>query len=91
MINIGLSKSKRFLGLLFSSNKKYNKRMKTIILTVHFGGKYWRLGLSTDDSLKYFYHLETIKFILSKDLEINCNAACGTSKKKAFDFNNKYL
>ena len=66
--------------------------MKILILTVQSNGNGgWRLGLSKLDSEKYFTHLESVRFFLSKELEINCNAACGTSKKKSFDFNNKLL
>ncbi len=66
-------------------------RLKTIILTVQSTSKYWRLGLSEFDSEKYFSHLESVKFVLSDKLKPDCNAACGTSKKKAFDFNNVNL
>ena len=66
--------------------------MKTLTLTVQSNGNGgWRLGLSKLDSEKYFTHMESVRFLLSKELEINCNAACGTSKKKSFDFNNKEL
>ncbi|MEI6190466.1 MAG: hypothetical protein WCP61_08605 [Chitinophagia bacterium] len=66
--------------------------MKTLILTVQSNGNGgWRLGLSKPDSENYFTHLESVRFLLSNGLEINCNAACGISKKKSFDFNNKLL
>lgn len=62
--------------------------MKTIILTVQSANNQWRLGLSKSDSENYFSHLESVKFQLSDELGFECNAACGTSNKKAFDFNN---
>ena len=65
--------------------------MKEISLKVQSTAKTWRLGLSTSDSKKYFFHLETVKFILTNQLIVYCNAACGMSKKKAFDFNGKKI
>ncbi len=62
--------------------------MKKIILTVQPTGKKWRLGLSTNDSREYFVHKDNVKFILSKSLVLHANAVCGTSNKKAYDFNN---
>ncbi len=63
-----------------------------ITLTVQSAGKNkWRLGLSTADSIEKFTRLEYVKFILSINLETDCYAVCGTSKKKAYDFNGKEL
>ena len=66
--------------------------MKSILLTVQSNGSGgWRLGLNKNDSIKYFSHLETIQFVLTDELILFCNAVCGTSQKKAFDFNNVKL
>ncbi len=62
--------------------------MRTITLTIQSTAKNWRLGLYNEDSIKYFTHLESVQFVLNKGLILFCNAACGTSKKKAYDFNN---
>lgn len=62
-----------------------------IILSVQPTSQYFRLGLSKSDSKKYFSHLESVKFVLSDSKELLCNVACGTSKKKAFDFNSSEL
>jgi len=65
--------------------------LNLIILTVQSSGRGdWRLGLSAEDSRNKFSHLETVKFVLLNET-IECNAACGTSSKKAFDFNNRQL
>lgn len=65
---------------------------KALTLSVQSAGnKKWRLGLSTIDSREEFTHLESVNFILSVTQAVECNAACGTSKKKAFDFNRKKL
>lgn len=65
--------------------------MTTIILTVQPTSNYWRLGLSKNDSKKYFSHLESVKLILTDGIILYCKAACGTSKKRAFDFNSAIL
>ena len=65
--------------------------MITITLSIQSTAKNWRLGLYKEDSIKYFSHLEPVQFILSDGLILICNAACGTSKKKAYDFNNVNL
>ncbi len=66
--------------------------MKTITLTVQSNGTgEWRLGLNKDDSIKYFSHRESVCFVLTNKLIISCKTACGTSEKKAYDFNNKKL
>ena len=66
--------------------------MQIIILTVQSTGKdKWRLGLSTNDSITHFKHKEMVKFELPNNLEFSCKAICGTSKKKAFDFNHTNL
>ena len=62
--------------------------MKTITLTIQSTANNWRLGLYKEDSIKYFTHLESVEFVLTEGLILFCNAACGTSKKKAYDFNN---
>ena len=64
--------------------------MKTLTLTIQSTAKNWRLGLYKDDSIN-FTHLESIEFVLTKGMILFCNAACGTSKKKAYDFNNVNL
>lgn len=61
--------------------------MKIILKVQSSGNNNWRLGLNTKDSVEHFTHGENVKFILSSELIIYCNVACGTSKKKAFDFN----
>ena len=61
--------------------------MKTIVLTVQPSSNYWRLGLYTNDSKAHFSHLESVILILTNDTVLFCKAACGTSRKKAFDFN----
>ena len=65
--------------------------MRTITLTIQSTAKNWRLGLYKEDSIKYFTHLETVQFVLTDGLILFCNGACGTSKKKAYDFNNVNL
>jgi hypothetical protein len=68
------------------------KILNSIILTVQPTGVNWRLGLSAEDSVRYFSHMESVRFFLTKQLIVECNAACGTSKKKkAFDFNKMQL
>lgn len=65
--------------------------MNKIILTIQSTSDKWRLGLNKSDSEQYFKHLESVLFIMSQDVNCTCNAACGTSRKKSFDFNNKKL
>ena len=65
--------------------------MRTITLTIQSTARNWRLGLYKKDSIKYFTHLESVEFVLTEGLILFCNAACGTSKKKAYDFNNVNL
>lgn len=63
--------------------------MKRLILTVQSNGSGgWRLALYREDSIKYFSHLESVQFVLTNELVLFCKAACGTSNKKAYDFNN---
>ena len=65
--------------------------MRTITLTIQSTAKNWRLGLYKEDAMKYFSHLESVQFVLNHGLILFCNAACGNSKKKAYDFNNVNL
>jgi hypothetical protein len=64
--------------------------LRKVILTVQSTNSSWRLGLNKNDSITYFKHREEIKFVLP-NFEIFCvKTACGTSNKKAFDFNGKF-
>ena len=66
--------------------------MKKIILTAQSNGSCgWRLGINKEDSIQYFSHLESVQIDLADGQVLICNAACGTSKKKAYDFNNVNL
>lgn len=65
--------------------------MKNIILTVQPSNDKWRLGLNKSDSLNYFNHRETVILHLSNIKEFSIKTACGTSRKKAFDFNGKII
>lgn len=65
--------------------------MKKIILTVQSTKSGWRLGLNKTDSISYFKHGEDVKFILPNFDEFCVKTACGTSSKKAFDFNGKKI
>ena len=57
--------------------------MITIILTVQSNGKDgWRLGLNKNESIIYFSHKESVVFVLTDEIILNCNVVCGTSKKK---------
>lgn len=58
-----------------------------IILTVQRTKDSWRLGLNTNDS-KSFKHREEVTFKIESNV-FSAKTACGTSKKKAFDFNSK--
>jgi hypothetical protein len=62
-----------------------------IILTVQRTNCSWRLGLNKNDSTNYFNHREIVNFILPNTAEFSLKTACGTSSKKAFDFNSKEL
>lgn len=63
--------------------------MREITLTVQPTNSGWRLGLNKTDSINYFKHRENIKFVLPYFEEFYVKTACGTSNKKAFDFNGK--
>lgn len=65
--------------------------MEIILKVQSAGSNLWRLGLNTKDSVEKFQHGENVKFILSTELVIYCNVACGTSKKRTFDFNKNEL
>ncbi len=65
--------------------------MALIVLTVQPTNSIWRLGLKTSDSNDFFKHRENVKFILPETKEFCVKTACGTSSKKAFDFNGKQI